>query len=298
MKHAFLIMIHSNYDLVSRLLKKLDHSNNTIYIHVDAKSTFSDEDETLLVNSCKDSKVIFVDRYPVNWGGYSQIRCELHMLKVAFRQKYDYYHFLSGVDFPIKSMEHIHDFFNKNIGYEFVHFCSDEFTQSHKNRYCLYHFFQEKCARKNNFYMIVKRALLLIQKMLKVNRARKYPNIQFKCGSNWVSITHDAVSYTLSKEKEIKKMFSHSFCCDEFFLQTIIYNSNFKEKIFCVSDENNVFSNMRSVDWERGNKKLGSPYTYTDKDYEQLINSKNLFCRKVSDSTPEENALIEKLEQL
>ena len=298
MKHAFLMMIHSNYNLVGRLLKKLDHSNNTIYIHVDAKSSFSEDDAKLLVDSCRYSKVVLVDRHLVNWGGYSQIRCELHMLKSAIQQNYDYYHFLSGVDFPTKSMEYIHKFFEENAGYEFVHFCDDEFAHSRKNRYCFYHFFQEKCGRKNNFYMVVKRALLLVQKIVKADRTRAYPDVQFKGGSNWASITHNAASFLLSEEKEIQKMFSHSLCCDEFFLQTILYNSCFKEKIFCSSDENNVLSNMRSIDWVRGNHKLGSPYTYTIDDYESLVNSKNLFCRKVSDYTPEENALIEKLEQL
>ena len=34
MKHAFLIMAHTNYPLVARLLKKLDHENNNIYLHI------------------------------------------------------------------------------------------------------------------------------------------------------------------------------------------------------------------------------------------------------------------------
>lgn len=298
MKHAFMIMAHTNYGLVSRLLKKLDHPDNTIYMHIDAKSSFSKEDEDLLVSSCQYSPVIMVDRYRVNWGGYSQINIEMRMLEFASRNQHDYYHFLSGVDFPTKSMEYIHTFFEKNAGYEFVHFCDDEFNRQESRRYCFYHFFQEKCGRTNNPYMLARKGLLLAQMILGVDRTKKHKELDFKCGSNWVSITHDFVVYLLSKQEQIKKMFSRSHCCDEVFLQTILYNSPFKEKIFSVSSDESALHNLRSVDWARGDRKLGAPYTYTVSDYEELVNSQNLFCRKITDSTPEGNALIEKLEQL
>lgn len=298
MKHAFLIMIHSNYNLVCKILKKLDHPDNTIFIHVDAKSPFSKEEENLLLNSCQQSKVIMVDRYRVNWGGYSQVNIEMRMLEFAAPGKYDYYHFLSGVDFPTKPIEHILEFFEKNAGYEFIHFCSDEFNKTQIHRYCRYRFFQEKCGRANNIYMFAERSSLLLQKILKVDRTKKYKDIQFKSGSNWVSITHEFVVYLLSKQEQIKKMFSHTLCCDEVFMQTIAYNSPFQEKLFTPSDDDSIHANLRSVDWKRADPTTTSPYTYTINDYEELINSSNLFCRKVTDSTPEGNALIEKLEHL
>lgn len=298
MKHAFLIMAHTNYNLLGRLLKKLDHSDNTIYIHIDAKSPFSAEDRDFLVGCCRYSEIVMVDRYHANWGGYSLIDIELRMLECASSGNYDYYHFLSGADFPIKPMEYIHTFFHKNAGYEFVHFCSDDFNQKQSYRYRRFHFFQERCGRTNNIYRFVKRGLLFAQKILGVDRTKKYSNIDFKCGSQWASFTNEFAAYLLSKRKLIQSIFSFSFCCDEVFLQTILYNSPFKNKIFTVSEDEPILPNLRSIDWERSDKTSGSPYTYTIDDYEELVNSKNLFCRKVTDATPEGNALIEKLEQL
>ena len=298
MKHAFLIIIHTNYGLVSRLLKKLDHPDNTLYIHVDKNSSFSKQDEELLISSCIFSKIVMVDRYPVNWGGYSQINVELRLFEFASRGEHDYYHLLSGVDFPTKPMKDIHDFFSENAGYEFVHFCGDEFNKSQANRYKLYHFFQEKRGRKNNIYTLIDRGLLLLQKLLRVDRTRKYADVNFKFGSNWVSISHAFITYLLSNENKIKKLFSYSFCSDEGFVQTILYSSPFKDKIFNITEDGVTYSNMRSVDWARGDVKAGSPYTYTVNDYDELVGSKNLFCRKITDSTPTGNALIEKLEQL
>ena len=299
MKHAFLILAHTNFPQVCRLLKKLDHSDNTIYIHIDAKSSFTKEDEALLRDSCERSEVIMVDRYKVNWGGYSQINSELRILQRAVNDKHDYYHILSGVDFPIKSMDYMHSFFEKNAGCEFISISSEKFTKEQANRYKIYHFFQEKWARKNNLYSIIERGLLLIQRLLKVNRANKYRNIEFKCGSNWASITHSFATHLLSREAEIQKMFSYSLCCDEFFKQTIAYNSPFRNAIFHFKDrENNLSANLRCIDWERGDHRAGSPYTFNISDYELLINSPDLFCRKVTDLTPDGAALIEKLEAL
>ena len=292
------MMAHTNFGLVSRILKKLDHPDNTIYVHIDAKSLFSKEDEELLLSSCQASKVILVDRRRVNWGGYSQIQLEMHILNAAVCGQYDYYHFLSGVDFPTKPMADIYDFFEKHTGYEFIHFCSDEFTRQQAHRYCRYHFLQEKCGRAGGIVMFAEKGLLLMQKILGINRAKKHKGIQFKSGSNWISITHKFALYLLSKEKEIHDLFSRSLCCDEFFVQTMAYNSPFKENIFVPANGASMLPNLRSVDWARGDQKLGSPYTYTVADYEDLVASKNLFCRKVTDSTPEGNALIQKLEQL
>ena len=41
-------MAHSNYPLLGRLFKKLDHPDNTLYLHIDAKSSFSQEDLSTL----------------------------------------------------------------------------------------------------------------------------------------------------------------------------------------------------------------------------------------------------------
>lgn len=290
MKHAFLILAHTNYPLVGRLLKKLDSEDNNIYIHIDAKSDFSDADTEFFKNCCTRSKIVFADRYNVTWGGYSQVNAEMRIFELAARDNNDYYHIISGVDFPTKPMNEIHAFFEKNNGKEFVEFFSDEFMPQVTHRYSYYYWLQEKCGRNRSALYYLNKILAKAQEYLRFDRTKKYNNVKFCGGSNWVSVTHNFVTYLLSKEAEIKKMFSHSICCDEVFLQTILVNSEFSESVYP--------SNLRSVDWERGDKKLGSPYTYTANDYDELVNSDNFFCRKVTDSTPEGAALIDKLEQL
>ena len=100
MKFAYLIMAHNNKYILYKLLKLLDDSRNDIYLHIDIKASEFNEDE--IQKQCRFANVIFVDRTNVAWGGYSQINCELLLLKNSIKRKYDYYHILSGVDLPFK----------------------------------------------------------------------------------------------------------------------------------------------------------------------------------------------------
>ena len=39
-KHAYLIMAHSDWNMLNTLLELIDDKRNDIYIHIDKKSTF------------------------------------------------------------------------------------------------------------------------------------------------------------------------------------------------------------------------------------------------------------------
>lgn len=83
MKSAFLIMAHSNFDMLKLLVTQLDYKDNDIYIHIDKKCGNVDygQFETLT----KYSKVYCLrDRMKVTWGSCSQIKLELKMFDAAF----------------------------------------------------------------------------------------------------------------------------------------------------------------------------------------------------------------------
>lgn len=301
MKHAFLIMAHGNYSLLSRLIKKLDHEDNTVFIHIDAKSAFTDEDQQLLKQSCHHSQVHLIRRYRITWGGYSQIDLELRLLEAAVGKGYDYYHYLSGADFLIKPMGEFHAFFEKYNGCEFVEFHPDSFTQKHKHRFAQYHFFREMCGRdrKNPLYWLNGVSVRLQKYILRIDRTRKFPDTQFRSGANWCSITHEFAKYLLSKEPLIRKMFAYSSCADEVFLQTVLASSPFADNVYGHRHGvAGVDACLRSIDWSRQGSTISSPHVYTVEDYEELMASDNLICRKVTDRTPEGEALIKKLEMI
>ncbi len=277
-KHAYLIIAHHQLELLKKLLALLDDRRNDIYIHL-GKNMWDDKD--ILQDTVKESALYFVSPMQVNWGGYSQIECELRLFSEASKRKYSYYHLLSGVDLPLKTQDEIHDFFQKHNGKEFIYFCPQSFCRKSLFKCAQYHFLQEKIGRRQKGILyLIEKVLLTVQKKLRISRLKE--NIEYAMGANWVSITHELVCYILDKQKDIYEMFHATLCCDEFFIQTLVWNSPyFKARVFSL--ENDYFACLRLIDWSRG-----KPYIWRKSDYEQLIRAPHLFARKFDEETDSE----------
>ncbi len=287
-KHAFLIMAHGNWELLGRLIKKLDHPDNDIFLHIDKKVPFPFEIKDTLSHCVCPSSLYFTERIKINWGGYSMVKCELLLLKEAHsRNKYRYFHIMSGVDFPIKSMDYIHNFFIQNDGSEFVDKEADEWTERTVWQFRYYHPFQELFgrygSRKNIFYCL-EYYYLKLQAFHGIDRRKQFPDIHFYRAPNWCSITDDFVKYILSKKDWIKKCFGMTKCSDEMFVPTLLFNSTFAEKQKPC---------MRLIDWVRGN-----PYVFTIDECKEIVESNNLFIRKVGLSNSKQAELVEFLEKI
>lgn len=283
-KHAYLVIAHTNFEQLKKMLQLLDDERNDIYIFVDKKSDF---DETTFHHGCKYSAIQFTERMNVNWGGYSQIRAEMSLFKTAATQnKYAYYHLLSGMDLPLHNQTYIHAFFEKYAGYEFFTFTGKEIYQREnpKSRFQYRYRFQDaSCSGRTKEFLlkIQNRLLLPIQRRTKVDRL-KHRDLQIGYGANWVSITDDFVRYLLSHEAEIDKMYRNSFCCDEIYKHTLLLNSPFKDKIF-ISDgvhdrPEDRQGNLRYINWW-----TGSPRTWQMEDQKELqaaVERGYLFSRK------------------
>jgi hypothetical protein len=273
LKHAYLIMAHNNFSILEKLVKLLDYDGNDIYIHVDVKA--EDFDQEYFSKIPKKSNIYFAERMKVNWGGLSQVICELSLLEMSAQQTYDYYHLLSGMDLPIKSQKYIHDFFERNHGKEFVGFIKDW----DKSRVKYYHVFNE-VGRNTDVVSKIKRKIseifIRIQKSMGVDRNS---NTNFAKGANWFSITHSLTEYVLKKKSEILNIYRHSILMDEVFLQTLIINSKFKDNLYKDIYADEYENNLRHIDWVRG-----GPYIFRKGEYDELINSNKLFARKFDEN--------------
>jgi len=290
LKQAILIMYHDDYNLLTKLLKLLDYKYIDIYIHVDKKVKAFDflEIKKLL----KESKVYFTKRLDVRWGTFKQIECELELMKLASLKQYKYYHLISGVDMPIKNIEKIYNFFSEE-NHEFIGFTDfNNISDSNLERVKYYHLFNNNLRSSSEFKRKLSNKiyynLLRIEKILKINRL-KNKNLIIRKGPNWFSITDELVRYVISQEKLIKKVFRYSYCADEVFLQTLVYNSKFKDNVYRNYKLDNENA-MRLIDWIRG-----EPYVFKEEDFELIKNSKMMFARKFSSQDIE---IVEKIERL
>lgn len=273
--HAYMIIAHNQFELLEKLILALDDECNDIYIHIDAK--VKDFDFGHFKALPKHSKLCFTDeRVNITWGDYSQVRCEMVLIKAAVagenpQNPYSYFHLISGVDLPIKSNDEIHEFFAANDGKEFIHYTDSNNPKLGEGRLRYYHLFRKK---RNTFNKILGQISLKIQKLLGINRLRK-ENIKVQKGCNWFSITGGLAHYVVDNMARFEKIFKYSYCADETFIQTIVENSDFKNNLFMPDCNNDHFACARLIDWERGN-----PYVWRAEDYEQIKASKCMFARK------------------
>lgn len=275
-RHAYLIIANDNFPLLCQLLRLLDDPRNDIFLLIDQKSQhvpMFDLKESIQ----KSTLYIHPQPIPIFWGDYSLIEAELLLLKLAVStSSYSYYHLLSGKCIPIKSQDYIHDFFAKNDGTEFVSIDKVD-PMKYRFRYQFYFSFIRKLkSPKSIAGKAITYGLVLLQRIIGVDRVKGI-DIEFKKGANWFSITHKFAEYILSKEDWIRKIFHDTYCCDELFLQTLLYNSEFYKN---VNRNPHGEHNMRYTDWQRGN-----PYTFCLSDADELRQSKQLFARKFDDHT-------------
>lgn len=271
-KHAYLIMAHRTDDLLKTLLHMLDDDRNDIYLHMDRKcQNFNSE---VFQSILTKSHLVCTPRISVTWGGYSQIEAELILLREAAKKDhYQYYHLISGQDLPIQNQDYIHAFFEDHKGKEFLGY--DQSLHKLSDRYSYYYFFQNKIGRGNSVTRKLENVSIRMQKGLRINRSGRNKNITFYKGTNWFSITDDLTRYILSKRKWISDTFRMTKCCDEVFIQTLAGNSQFLERIYDFSNQDDNEAAMRLIDWKRGR-----PYVFRSCDFKVLISSNMLFARK------------------
>lgn len=215
---------------------------------------------------------------PLRGGGVSQIEAELNLMKTARNVgSHCYYHLLTGVDLPLKSIEEINSFFEANQGKEFINYSDKkECERQYELRLKYYHYFRDKCGRSKNVYTVLNRIGLFLQKIM--HKRSHFKKEDFYCGSAYWDITEDLVDYMLNQEDKIKKAYKYTSCCDEVFLHTMVWNSNFRERLYVNCLGNGYKGNMRWIDMEHGQN--AGPYIIQEKDVESIVESEMLFARK------------------
>lgn len=274
-KQAFLIMAHGQFELLCKLICSLDSEYSDIFLHLDKKWVLSKEQINLISKIVVKSDIFITDRINVMWGGYSQIKAELILLKKAISiSDYKYYHLISGQDYLIENIENIIKFYNEKDDVEFINYSSDEFCKTQYKRTKYYWLLRDKCGRNNGIIKKVQSVLIVGQKIIGVNRNKRF-STPLKVGSAYFDISHKLAKWIVSNEGKIRERFNNTSCADECFLQTMIYGTEFYKKI--SKQEKGV--NYRFIDWNGG---LNSgPRVLNENDYNSIISSRCFFARKI-----------------
>jgi len=262
-KIAHLILAHNNPVQLARLISRLHHPDADFYIHLDGKA-----DVSQFFELTKIPQVYFIqNRTKVYWGSYSIVQATINSFDEILKagKVYDYINLLSGNDYPIKSTRQIHEFFDHHPNQIFMEYVTEnsDWWQKIKTRVTRYHltdFHFPGCYQVQT----------IINKILP---ERTLPSsLTFVGRSQWLTITSASAQYVvnfLRDNPKIKSFFRLTWGSDEIAIQTILYNSPFKDQI--------VNNNYRYIDWSEQN---ASPKTFTMADGDTLVNSDCLFARK------------------
>ena len=276
MKHAFIIQVHNYPEQLKEIVDLLRSSNHYFFINVDKKV-----DDTPFLKGLADYPNVFFaegkERTTVNHGGFSQILCTLRLLNKAASMGMDYYHSLSGQDFPCVDNNTFDTFFESCDNRSYMHYDSPEEAKiwskgKYPNRYRRYYAFD-----------IPGRNLILVKLLVKVlNRISRLlprrPEIEnVAAGWSWFSWHKQVVNYVLKYLKdnpEYLKRFKYTACCDEVIFHTMLNGLDGKLNI-------DKYNCLRFIEWHPHRSYKTLPLVLNESEYTEIINSKSFFCRKI-----------------
>jgi hypothetical protein len=268
-RHAYLIMAHNQWEILQELLETLDDPHNDIYLHIDKKASAPREQ----INACvRNAQLTYTKQYNIVWGGTQMMECTLSMLEEASKEYHSHYHFISGTDFPIKSQNDIHKFFEEHLNTEFISF---DWAGINSGRFLdrakYYHFLINIIGKRDNRQIIYRVLTKLEDVSLALQRKFGTNRLDYTMykGSSWFSITHSLVNEILKRKDAILTRYKFTANADETWLQTFVMETNYKHHL--------ADTNMRYIKWVQGNP---SPETLTMLDFEDLISADKLFARK------------------
>ncbi len=289
MKQGVLITAFNQFNLLKKLIDFFDE-DFSILIFLDKNSKFSSEEINILKNS---RNVVFLTKlFNVNWGGPKQLRSRLLLAEEALKfTDLEYFHFITGQDFPIKSLDYIKHFIEANKGKEFIgntELPKKEWIGNGGLDRMRFYYFHDYINYKTKVGKRILKVLLLIQKLLHINRKfpQEFPKLYG--GSPFWTLSSPCLKYIVDYTKsnpQFLKRFDFCFAATEIYFQTILMNSHFKDKV--------VNKNLRYIDYERRNN--FSPAFLDETDYEKLVISEALFARKLK--LPYSEELILKIEK-
>lgn len=267
-RHAYLIIAHTEPEVLARLMRAIDDRRNDIYIHIDRKAGFSAVD----TSGMQSHVCILPERIDAAWGDYSIVEIELELIAAALNAgDYSYLHLISGVDLPIKTQDYIHDECRRNAGKQFIGFARNVTAKELKWRTQHYFLYPRDFKDSSRYKSAVRYAAAKLQSLLGY---RRYPG-EVKKGAQWWSITSEFAAYVLSQKELIERHFRNTFCPDEMVIQSLCWNSRYRSEVFDPEDEFNGC--RRYIPW-----KDGTLMELDAADYIKMNLSGKWFARKFS----------------
>lgn len=247
-----------------------------VYIHFDTKAVLNDE----YIKNLEQKGIFWFQEINVMWGGWSiAAAAQVLMRAVLKNPDINYVHIISGQCWPVKDIDEIYSFYKDNSD---IYMTFTEASKDVKSGECLidwvkYYYPYDRISRRSLYGKIFHRINIVVQKILRIDKLKKYDfNLTIYEGAVWMDLPTEAVNYVINyfdEHKNLQKVFLSGFCPDEFWCQTILCNSPWREKI--------VNENHRYVKWQ---KRYNSyPAILDETDYQEITEGNFHFMRKIDE---------------
>lgn len=295
MKHGFLITAHAYFGQLTEIIELLSAPNHYFFINIDKKAMWGGQ----FIDNCKRkySNVFFLEgkeRMAVAHGGYTQIECTLRLLHKAYDMGCDYFHLISGQDYPCRPNEEFDRFFEENEGKSFMEIESENYHEK-----CMVKKYPSRVQPwfiKDFPHREIKVVDYFVRAFNKISShfyvRKMIPGLWG--GWNWFTWHRSLAGYVIEQEKSNPKFFKrfhHTGCGDELIFQTLFHG---KEEELNIDGSNA----LRYINWSKkvpGRTHLGSPLLLNEEEYDDIIKSGAFFCRKVHPVVSK--VLLEKLRE-
>lgn len=277
---AHLILAHTPTKHLDRIVRRILHEDCDVFIHVDKKA----EIRNFRAIVGKDPRVNFIkNRTHISWGGFSMVEATLSSFQemILTGRKYDFINLLSQSDYPLAHPNTIDRFLNQHKGKSFMTLETRDISWRVE--------MQRKIKKIHliDYRFKGKHALERLINIFPTNRSAPF-GMELVGSSQWFALALHHVEYilkTVAEHSNIRRFFRHTWGSDEFFFQTILYNSPYRDEI--------VDDNLRYMDWSESQP---SPKILTISDFDTLRNSGKFYARKFDQRI--DSLILDKIDEM
>ena len=228
MKVCYLVLAHAQPRHLRRLCKALTSDGSSAVVHVDGKSNL----DTFVFDM--PNVTFLLSRICVNWGGWSIVEATLRLMASAreVAPHADYYWLVSGDSYPLRPERVLRKVIETVPNREFLNLLEMGSPRGGKKLSNISNYYIEFDPRTSRpstrlFFSVAHRV------MRRPYVSRLAGRIPYG-GSQWFTLSASATDFVLkvwNSEKRLVELAKTSRIPDEFFMQTILGNSPFADRI-------------------------------------------------------------------
>lgn len=260
-RHALLVQAHRDIGYFIALAKRRPNLN--IYVHIDAKSSYSPRAEIADL-----ANVFLLDnRVSVRWGGFSQVAATLALFEAAFANPDNqFFHLVSGEDVVLQDFAVIEKAWQQQ---NFAMMMTCDIAPQYAYRFVMDSPHADQDWQRKLSGKVMTKLQQGLAKVVPYNKP-----IYF--GSQWFSVTRDDWAKILPYVDDYREFFQHKLVPDEHFFQTLIQEKLAQQ--IRVSD-----NNQRRIIFDKNVNNGNSPIYLNLLQLERATFDGCWFARKVTD---------------